>query len=412
MYENNFFCYSISGGGLLSFSIEEIYSGVSCLMNNYLPSVFPPDCLSFTNFSKNENSDFLNLKGTIKTNLEDRSFVADFLDLKRSSEGVFIFDNKEYFSPYIIVEKRNRFLNDRGKKNTKDSNTLPVMDLNEFFIIPGYYLYRALSIIRTFFMYFLSYDKDKKFYVIQKKDSPEEDFLKILESHLSDFSFGAAKMPLFLEKEGKDGKEFSQIRYIQVNSLLPLFEKNLLHRKSELSKVVYHGKKVADSLRWPHRSHLGKLDLLESPESVEMGLVLFLAGGGKYNPKTLSIEAPLLQEIKQNPSLSLSRATSLVPFLNYSDGPRVMMGGKNLKQAVKVEGAEIPVVKTGFEEENGLIFGANALTAYQLFNGYNFEDGIVVSESFAKKMLLKRKTHYLPKLLKSLSRFLRSAAIN
>jgi DNA-directed RNA polymerase subunit beta len=75
----------------------------------------------------------------------------------------------------------------------------------------------------------------------------------------------------------------------------------------------------------------------------------------------------------------------------YSDGVRVTMGGKNLKQAVKVVSSEKPIIRTPIDEEVDLDYGVNALAGYALFNGLNFEDGIVCSEGFATKMCIVEK---------------------
>ncbi len=93
-------------------------------------------------------------------------------------------------------------------------------------------------------------------------------------------------------------------------------------------------------------------------------------------------------------------ATLLIPFLEHTDGTRAMMGAKNMKQALVLEKSEAPVIQTGFEEfivrldhinstakDRILSLGINALIAYMPWKGFNFEDGIVCSESFANKMI-------------------------
>ncbi|MBI3599377.1 MAG: hypothetical protein HY097_01890 [Nitrospinae bacterium] len=80
-------------------------------------------------------------------------------------------------------------------------------------------------------------------------------------------------------------------------------------------------------------------------------------------------------------------AALLIPFLEHCDGTRAMMGAKNMKQSLVPENPEEPVLQTGSEGVIGKFkIGINALVAYMPWNGFNFEDGIVCSESFAKKM--------------------------
>lgn len=81
-------------------------------------------------------------------------------------------------------------------------------------------------------------------------------------------------------------------------------------------------------------------------------------------------------------------ATLLIPFLKHCDGTRAMMGAKNVKQALVLKNPEAPVVMTGAEKIADITFnfGINALVAYMPWKGFNFEDGIVCSESFAKRM--------------------------
>lgn len=90
-------------------------------------------------------------------------------------------------------------------------------------------------------------------------------------------------------------------------------------------------------------------------------------------------------------------AACLVPYLKHSDGTRVMMGAKNMKQALIPERAEPPVIRTGFENIVGggnhstiehqdiCCLGLNAMVAYIPWKGFNFEDGIVCSSSLAKR---------------------------
>ena len=84
--------------------------------------------------------------------------------------------------------------------------------------------------------------------------------------------------------------------------------------------------------RQNHPSFRGLVCPVESPESPKVGITLHLARGvrtdvlGKLYPP----EDPALDH-------DLGCAAPLVPFYQHNDGPRSMMGAKNLKQAVPIK---------------------------------------------------------------------------
>lgn len=202
----------------------------------------------------------------------------------------------------------------------------------------------------------------------------------------------------------------------------------------------------------------GALCPVQTPESTDTGLVRFTAVGRRA-------DAPADLE----DWFDLSASAALIPFVNHDDPARASIGSKNLKQAVPVDGAEPPLVATGWERVLGLAegtasapesgtvcevgddyvvvesrrglvrvafgapwqarsgvdnawsldvsvgervrtgqilahapdvrivddarteaelsLGANALVALTPWHGLNYEDGIVVSESFARRMV-------------------------
>lgn len=168
--------------------------------------------------------------------------------------------------------------------------------------------------------------------------------------------------------------------------------------------------------RWPHFSHKRKICPLHTPESKKIGLQLYLSAGARVDFKTGKVE--------EGDNL-LSLSLNLVPYAFFSDGPRVMMGGKNAKQAVRVKESERPLVAgigetPSFVEkiEGGELYpelkdmirecegvgkrlfdhGVNAIVAVMPWEGYTFEDGLVISESLAKKLYVEEEiedTFYL-----------------
>ncbi len=332
--------------------MEDIFDGLNFFISNYRPKTFNYDAIKVISsknyFIKDQSYNIIKLQ--IKSRIYD-PLEFEFLCLNPDN-GIYKWMGKNYYSPFVLIEKPEKL--DEKIKN---------MDLKDFFIIPGYFLDKAVQIMT-------SYDN-----VLQFKNEPEL-FKYMLSANLSTVNVGTKIYKISSESK----------RFIRVPSLFELDGSNVLLKISNTRKVVYHGSVVTDTMRYPHKSHLGKIDLLESPESEEIGLSLFLSLGAQYNAKKLTIESN-----NKDSRDFFSYSTLLVPFLTYNDTPRAMMGGKNLKQAIRVVGSEKPIVKTGLEDQIGFDLGVNAFVGYALFDGLNFEDGIVASKSFSQKMKIESK---------------------
>ncbi|HAA86229.1 MAG TPA: hypothetical protein DCE14_07800 [Kosmotogaceae bacterium] len=372
------------------FSTAEIFEGISRFLADYHPKLFTQGCFRLTEERNVIMPPGMNrLEASLKSSCVDLD--VGFLRPQQQEDGAFSFLNKKYYSPFVLVEKRASM--------TVRDDAVAELDLDRCHVIPGIYLHIALTLYQAIRNYdsFVRHaakgaTRALETGAISVGDSSEVAhavFVQHLESRLSQIKTGVMIHPLY-EKSSGEGSEESRNRHknrhsdrvIRVPVLLPLDEKNELLRMQELRKVVYHGKRVRESLRLPHKSHLGRLDLLETPESLSIGLDLYLSSGARYDAKTLSI-VPTSSESVLDYFSAPSRA---VPFAHHSDAPRVMMGGKNLKQAVVVNGAERPMIKADLDRDLAFHPGVNALVAFTLFHGLNFEDGIVVSESFAEKM--------------------------
>jgi len=171
-------------------------------------------------------------------------------------------------------------------------------------------------------------------------------------------------------------------------------------RKIYLRKSAKTVKNIPKNWRSLHESHKGKLDCVETPESESIGLTLYLAKNTE-----IGRNGSILKKTDTKNHSLFGYPTLLIPFLSHNDGARNMMGGKNMKQVVELVNSENPIVESGFEEEiidyiidrkkweqtgfireNKLALGTNLLVAYLPYKGLNFEDGIVVSKSGAKKL--------------------------
>ncbi len=147
-------------------------------------------------------------------------------------------------------------------------------------------------------------------------------------------------------------------------------------------------------LRIPHTSGKKRLCPFETPESKRIGLNLHMSADAECRDNGTITAGKRL----------LSVAVGMVPYPTHTDGPRLMMGGKNMKQAEPgITGAEPPVVPGYYEGDNtkgikalkGYLdkdnrlypyIGLNAMTVVMPFKGYTYEDGLVVSDSLAKRL--------------------------
>ena len=162
-----------------------------------------------------------------------------------------------------------------------------------------------------------------------------------------------------------------------------------------------------EEIRRNHASFRGRICPLESPESELVGLALQLARGARVAADGAIVPAPVDGALE-----GLGWGAALIPFANHNDGARVMMGAKNLRQAVPVSGREPPAVATGAEAslcarlgrlvEAGvcpdcsdgfgrLALGCDLLVAYMPWYGWNVDDAVVVSRSAAAKLAIGEK---------------------
>ncbi|GHV28285.1 hypothetical protein FACS1894167_04880 [Synergistales bacterium] len=172
----------------------------------------------------------------------------------------------------------------------------------------------------------------------------------------------------------------------------------LLLMETKRGVNVAYKPKQAGRVRLPHLSHRGRLCPYHTPESKDIGLHLFRSAGSTYSPSEKKIK------VKEREHL-VSLAVGLIPYIEHSDGPRLLMGGKNLKQAehgikelcdenlptARVPGyleSEIKNDETLGIENNRFKYplGLDALVAVMPYKGFTYEDGLVVSRYFANKL--------------------------
>lgn len=187
---------------------------------------------------------------------------------------------------------------------------------------------------------------------------------------------------------------------VKANSLKKAEEKRAV-------KIAYKGR-IMGRIRRPDITHWRRICPYEIHESKRIGLDLYLSAAAEFNYKKNKIESKYGNSDKVSFDF-LSLAVGMVPYPAHSDGPRLMMGGKNLKQAEEgIAGAERALVpgtveinkddncsevKNLMNENNRFKLGVNALVVLMPYGGYTYEDGLVVSESFAKKLHIPESEH-------------------
>ena len=357
------------------FRPEDIFNGITLILNDFSEKKVE---INSVEYRKTDVPDYFhNVKFIFSYNSVD--YQIDTLMIFPDKENIYHFKDKEYYSPYVLFEKKER-IQKQSEKGFKNS-----MDLEDFWIIPGYFLQRTMMMMN--FMRSIDSIKEKI----------DEDKKIVLQEHLSAnlsrvIAGASSSFPWYktdkqkIIKKGKIEKKIKKYRYITPPGIFPLDDENKLLKVSNLRKIVYHSE-LGESMRYQHHSQVGKIDLLETPESGKIGLSLYITKNATFVPGELKI---LSQK-----EYDCSYSTLFVPYKSYSDSTRTMMGGKNLKQAVKVNKCEPPLVNTGIEKEIDFFPGVNAFVGYALYNGLNFEDGIVVSDSFTKKMEIKKTEKFI-----------------
>ena len=312
-----------------------------------------------TSYGRNDKSSYelviLELRGGSLKALAEKYGINGKMILRwilpyRNEENIEIKDFRSgstYSSGYI-------FRRDDFKKENKPLHMCP--DLNKGEIKPAWY--RDIEL------------KWKRFAKAAKTKCNLEDFIRLEAGLNAIFTSGSARqLGRFTKNDDED------------NPLLAL--------ETGRQVLIDWPTETLGRLRIPHASHKNKLCPFQTPESKRTGLQLNLVADK--------------DEI-------FSIATGLIPYPYHTDGPRLMMGGKNMKQAeIGIDGAEAPIVPGYYEGirsceigalrshlKNKRFFpylGTNALTVIMPYKGYTYEDGLVISESLAKKFRIKN-SHY------------------
>ncbi len=130
----------------------------------------------------------------------------------------------------------------------------------------------------------------------------------------------------------------------------------------------------------PHPSHLGRVCPLDTPEGPNCGRIVALAQGAV-------VRAGRIITVDPSPLGALGPAAQAVPLLEHNDPTRQLFGVNMMRQWLPLPDPEPALVQSGAEPADaGAWTGRNLLTAFVHWQGMNYEDGIVVSESCAARL--------------------------
>lgn len=127
-------------------------------------------------------------------------------------------------------------------------------------------------------------------------------------------------------------------------------------------------------------SQFGRTCPFCTPEGPNIGRVLDIAVGAQIRDGKLVIA-------DDRPEAALGVAASMIPFLEHNDPTRLLLGANLIRQSMMPPDPEPALVQTGNEfSAPGFWCGRNLLTAFVSWGRDTYEDGMLISESAAKRL--------------------------
>jgi hypothetical protein len=124
----------------------------------------------------------------------------------------------------------------------------------------------------------------------------------------------------------------------------------------------------------------GRVCPFEVPEGPNIGHIFTVAVGAEIRDGRLVI-------VDDRPEANLGVIASMIPFLEHNDPNRVTLGANMIRQWMPPPDPEPALVQTGNELSIPDFWcGRNLLTAFVSWGPDNYEDGILISESCAKRL--------------------------
>jgi hypothetical protein len=125
---------------------------------------------------------------------------------------------------------------------------------------------------------------------------------------------------------------------------------------------------------------IGLVCPFEVPEGPNMGRVFTIAVGVEVRDRRLVV-------VDESLEAQLGVSASLIPLIEHDDPNRILMGANMIRQAIVPPDPEPALVQTGNEPDvPGFWTGRNLLTAFISWGADTTEDGIVISESCARRL--------------------------
>ena len=165
------------------------------------------------------------------------------------------------------------------------------------------------------------------------------------------------------------------VRAFLAQAAQPLNGNNWLDRATHLRRLFLPNR---EEMFTP--GHFGRTCPFETPEGPNIARILTIARGAEVRDGALIA-------VDDDPVATLGLSASAIPFLEHDDGNRVLMGANMMRQWLPPDESEPALVQTGLEPDIADFWcGRNLLTAYVSWDGYAFEDAVVISASCAAKL--------------------------
>ncbi|MGH2481227.1 MAG: hypothetical protein ACRDHW_16345, partial [Ktedonobacteraceae bacterium] len=171
-------------------------------------------------------------------------------------------------------------------------------------------------------------------------------------------------------QQSEPGSEVGWTDFIQ-----PLDQTNWLSRHSHLRRLYVKNRR---HLFTP--GHSGRACPFETPEGPNIGRILVIALGAEIRNDKLLI-------VDERPEAALGLGAAMIPLLEHNAPERLLMGANMLRQWIVPPTPEPALIQSGNEvDAPGFWCGRNLLTAFISWDADTFEDGIVLSESCARRL--------------------------
>jgi hypothetical protein len=209
-----------------------------------------------------------------------------------------------------------------------------------------------------------------------------------------DESLAQAWLPLdrWMQDFFSDANPESRQRNAPAGTVQVLDEQNWLARCEHLRRILVTADLLPGVERVSAPGRVGRVCPIMTPEGQNIGRILYIARGAEIRDGKIVIA-------DSRPEASLSVTASNIPLLEYDDPNRALMGANMMRQWLVPPEPEAALVQTGNEPDSPKFWcGRNLLTAFVSWGASTYMDGIVISESCAKRLSFGRQIEVGDKL--------------